>query len=392
MREVVIAGAARTAIGKLGGALSTVPVVDLGATVMRAAIDRAGIEPESLDEVIMGQVIQAGAGPNPARQAILTAGFPVTLPAYTVNKVCASGMKAVALGYLSIASGEQDAIVAGGMENMSRAPHILSQARTGYRLGNGVVTDTILRDALEDPILSRHMGTTAEALADEYGIERVEQDEFAASSQRKAGRAISSGMFEREIVPVTVPGRHNDIVFEVDEYPRPDTTVEVLSDLKPAFAVGGSVTAGNASGINDGAAAMVLLAGEYAAKCRISPMARIVSVASSALEPERMGLGPVQATKLALEKAGLKLSDIEAIELNEAFASQSIAVIREIGADPDIVNVHGGAIALGHPVGATGARILVTLLHILLERNLKLGLATLCVGGGQGMAIVVETI
>lgn len=393
MRDVVIVGANRTAIGKLSGALSTVPVVTLGATVMKAAIERAGVGVGAVDEVIMGQVIQAGAGPNPARQAVLEAGFPITLPAYTVNKVCASGMKAVALGYLSIASGEQNVVLAGGMENMSQAPYVLPHARSGYRLGNGVMQDAILRDALEDPTLSCHMGVTAENLAKEFGIGREAQDAFAVGSQKKAMDAISSGRFKEEITPVVIPQRRGEaIVFDEDEYPRADTTVDVLAKLKPAFEKDGSVTAGNASGINDGAAAMVLCAADEVDCFGTKPMARIVSVASSALAPERMGMGPVDASQRALDKAGLSLADMGAVELNEAFAAQSLAVIRALGLDGDRVNVNGGAIALGHPVGASGARILVSLLHSMQVHELQFGLATLCVGGGQGMAIVVEKL
>jgi len=393
MRDVVIVGANRTAIGKLGGTLSAVPVVTLGAMVMKAAIERAGVNVGAVDEVIMGQVIQAGAGPNSARQAVLEAGFPITLPAYTVNKVCASGMKAVALGYLSIASGEQNVVLAGGMENMSQAPYLLPQARVGYRLGNGVMQDAILRDALEDPTLLCHMGVTAETLAKEFGIDRKAQDVFAVGSQKKAGDAIASGRFKDEITPVVIPQRRGDaVVFDVDEYPRADTTTDALAKLKPAFQTDGTVTAGNASGINDGAAAMVLCAADEVDRFGAKPMARIVSVASSALAPNRMGMGPVEASKRALDKAGLSLSDMGAIELNEAFAAQSLAVIRALDLDVDRVNVNGGAIALGHPVGASGARILVSLLHILQARELQFGLATLCVGGGQGMAIVVERL
>ena len=393
MRDVVIAGAVRTAIGKLGGALASVPVTTLGATVVQAAVERAGMDVAQVDEVIMGHVIQAGAGPNPARQSVLEAEFPTTLPAYTVNKVCASGMKAVALGYLSIASGEQDMVIAGGMENMSQAPYLLHQARAGYRLGDGVMKDAILRDALEDPTLSCHMGTTAETLAEEFGIDREAQDVFAVASQQKATAAIADGKFENEITPVSIPQRRGEpIVFDVDEFPRADTTVAALAKLRPAFQADGTVTAGNASGINDGAAAMVLCAVDEAESQGLKPMARVVSVASSALEPGRMGLGPVEASKKALYKAGLSWQDIGAVELNEAFAAQSLAVMQQLDLDAEIVNVHGGAIALGHPVGASGARILVTLLHVMQDRNVQYGLATLCVGGGQGMAVVVERV
>jgi len=391
MHQVVIAGAVRTAIGKFGGTLADVPVTELGTVVVKEAMKRAGVPPEDVDEVIMGQVLQAGAGPNPARQVSLRSGIPITVPAYTVNKVCASGMKAVTLGALSIASGQNDIVVAGGMENMSAAPFLLEKARWGYRLGDGELLDCLLRDALQDPNENCHMGITAENLADEFGIGRREQDEFAALSQRKAAAAIKAGRFEAEIVPVAVPQRKGEpISFKIDEFPRPDTTVEVLSTLKPAFKKDGCVTAGNASGINDGAAAMVLLSAEEAERRGIEPLAKIVSYASAALEPGRMGLGPVPATKTALDRAGLGLSDIEVVELNEAFAAQSLAVIRELGLDPDVVNLNGGAIALGHPVGASGARIIVTLLHIMADRGARLGLATLCVGGGQGMALILE--
>lgn len=390
MREVVIAGAVRTAMGKFGGTLADVPVTQLGTVVVREAIKRARVAPGEVDEVIMGQVLQGGAGINPARQVALKSGLPLSVPAYTVNKACASGMKAVALGALSIASGENEVVVAGGMENMSAAPFLLQEARWGYRLGHGELLDGLLRDALYDPTEGGHMGITAENLAAEFNISRREQDKFAVRSQRKAAMAIKEGRFQAEIVPVQVPQKRGEpLVFSVDEHPRPDTTVEALSTLKPAFKEDGTVTAGNASGINDGAAAMVLLSADEAKRRGIRPMAKIVSYASAGVEPAKMGLGPVPATKAALTKARLRLKDIEVIELNEAFAAQSLAVIAQWGLNPDIVNLNGGAIALGHPVGASGARILVTLLHIMADRGARLGLATLCVGGGQGMAIVV---
>ena len=392
MREVVIAGGVRTAIGRFGGALAGVPAVELGAVVVKEALRRAEIPARDVGEVIMGHVLQAGAGVNPARQVALMSGIPAAVPAYTVNKVCASGMKAVALGALSIASGENEIVVAGGMENMSAAPFLLPRARWGHRLGHGELLDCLLRDALMDPQEQCHMGITAENLAREFDISRREQDEFAAESQRKAAEAIEAGRFEAEIVPVEVPQRKGGATsFRVDEFPRPGTTVEILSKLRPAFKEGGTVTAGNASGINDAAAAMLLLSAEEAKRRGIRPMARIVSYASAALEPMRMGLGPVSATRAALSRAGLKLEQIEGIELNEAFAAQSIAVIGELGLNRRILNLNGGAIALGHPVGATGARIIVTLLHIMADRGMRLGLATLCVGGGQGMATIVET-
>ena len=391
MRDVVIAGAVRTAIGKFGGALADVPAVALGTAVVVEALRRAGVPGEDVDEVIMGQVLQAGAGINPARQVAILSGIPVTTPAFTVNKVCASGMKAVALGTLSIAAGENEIVVAGGMENMSAAPYLLERARAGYRLGDGELIDCMLRDALTDASERCHMGMTAENLAEEFSISRRAQDAFAARSQAKVAAAAEASGFEAEIVPVEVPQRKGDpVLFKADEFPRPDTTVEILATLKPAFKQGGTVTAGNASGISDGAAAMVLMSADEAGRRRIEPMARIVATASAAVEPLRMGLGPIPATRAALAKAKLALSDIDVIELNEAFAVQSLAVIAELGLDPARVNVKGGAIALGHPVGASGARIIVTLLHVMAERGSRLGLATLCVGGGQGMAMVVE--
>ena len=393
MKEVVIAGAVRTAIGKLGGSLSTIPVTRLGSVVLKESIRRTGLKPEDIEEVILGHVIQAGAGPNSARQASLLAGIPDTVPGYTINKVCASGMKAVTLAALSISAGERKIVAAGGMENMSAAPYLLSEARRGYRLGNGELHDAILSDALMDPICECHMGVTAENLAKEFGISREEQDAFAAASQQKATEALRGDMFEEEIVPVKLPQRRGDpVIFRVDEFPRSDTTVEGLASLKPAFQREGTVTAGNASGINDGAAAMILMSAEEAKRRNIRPMARILAYASAALEPERMGLGPVAAAGRALEIAGLSLPDIEAVELNEAFAAQFLSVLRQLDLDPSIVNMNGGAIALGHPVGASGARILVTLLHVLKQRKKRLGLAALCVGGGQGMAIIVEAV
>ena len=391
MQDVVIAGAARTAIGGFGRTLAGVPAVRLGSAVVCEALKRAGIPCEDVDEVIMGQVLQAGAGLNGARQVALLSGMPVTVPAFTVNKVCASGMKAVSLATQSIASGESEIIVAGGMENMSAAPFLLGRARWGYRLGDGDLVDCVLRDALTDPTENLHMGITAENLAREYDISRREQDSFAVSSQQKAAAALGAGTFDAEIVPIEAPQRKGEAVsFQVDEFPRPDTTVEVLAKLKPAFKEGGSVTAGNASGISDGAAALVLLSAEQAKRRGIRSMARVAGTASAAIEPLRMGLGPVPATRNALAKAGLKLDDIDVVELNEAFAAVSLAVIRELKLDPARVNPNGGAIALGHPVGATGARILVTLLHAMAHRDSQFGLATLCVGGGQGMATILQ--
>ena len=391
MQEVVIAGPVRTAIGSFGGALTTVPATELGSIVIRESLRRAGVATEVVDEVIMGNVLQAGLGSNTARQAALLAQLPVTVPAYTVNKVCASGMKAITLGALTITAGEASIIVAGGIENMSAAPYSLPNLRWGQRLGDGGAVDNVLRDALSDPLEGCHMGMTAENLAEEYSISRKEQDAFAVESQRKTAQAIESGAFQEEIVPVQIPRRKSEpLQFCVDEFPRPETSLEVLATLKPAFKSDGTVTAGNSSGINDGAAAAVLLSADEAKARGIKPSARIAGFASAALEPLRMGMGPVPATRKALERAGVSLSDIDVIELNEAFAAQSIAVISELGLDTAKVNLRGGAISLGHPVGATGARILVTLLYIMEQHDYHLGLATLCVGGGQGMALIVE--
>ena len=390
MSDVVIAGAVRTAIGKFGGALATLPATRLGAIVIRDALGRAGVAPDQVDEVIMGQVLQAGAGLNPARQAALLAGLPVTVPAYTVNKVCASGMKAIALGAQAIASGQSEIVVAGGMENMSAAPFLLDRARWGYRLGDGGLVDVIIRDALSDPLERCHMGITAENLAAEFDISRHDQDEFAARSQQKAVAAVAAGRFRTEIVPVEVCRNKGPAVsFDTDEFPRPDSTAAGLSKLKPAFKQDGTVTAGNASGINDGAAAMVLLSESAAKRRGIRAMARIAGWSAAGVEPARMGLGPVPATRKVLDKAGLQLARIEAVELNEAFAAQAIAVMTELGLAAAVTNPNGGAIALGHPVGASGARIVVTLLHTLAAQDLRLGLATLCVGGGQGMSLIV---
>ena len=390
LREVVIAGAVRTAIGRFGGTLASVPIAELGSIVVKESLRRTHIAPDEVDEVIMGQVLQAGNGLNPARQVALKSGLPQSVPAYTVNKVCASGMKAVALGALSVASRENDVVVAGGMESMSSAPFLLKKARWGYHLGDGELLDSLLSEALFDPTEKCHMGITAENLALEFHISRRTQDEFATRSQEKAAAAIKEGKFKAEIVPVQVSQKKGgSLRFKVDEFPRPGTTAEVLATLKPAFKEDGTVTAGNSSGISDGAAAMILLSVDDAKRRGIRPMARIVSYASGAVAPGKMGLGPIPATRAALANARLNLDDIDVVELNEAFAAQSLAVIKELGLDPGKVNLNGGAIALGHPVGDSGARIIVTLLYIMAKRAARLGLATLCVGGGQGMAIVV---
>lgn len=391
MQEAVIVSAVRTAIGKFMGSLKDVPAVRLGETVIRSAIERAGIDPASVDEVIMGNVLQAGEGQNPARQAALAAGLPKEVPAVTVNKVCGSGLKAVQLAWQSIRCGDQATVVAGGMENMSRAPYLVGEARGGLRMGHKTLIDSMIHDGLWCAIGDHHMGVTAENLCEDAGLTREELDRFAFESQRKAAEAIGAGRFREEIVPVDIPARGGSTIrFEEDEYPRPDTTMEALGKLRPAFKPDGLVTAGNASGINDGAAAVVVTSAERARQLGLKPLAVIRSVASAGVDPARMGLGPVPAIRKAVAMAGIDLSDIGLAELNEAFAAQMLACRKELQLDPAIVNVNGGAIALGHPIGASGARILVTLLHEMKRRQVRYGLAALCIGGGQGIAAVVE--
>lgn len=391
MKNCVIVSAARTAIGSFNGALATTGAVELGATVIRAALERAHLDPQRVDEVIMGNVLQSGLGQNPARQALLKSGLSDTVCGFTVNKVCGSGLKSVALAALAIKAGQAQAIVAGGMENMSQAPYLLdAKARWGYRLGDGQLSDVILRDGLICAEHGYHMGITAENVAKEYGISREMQDELALQSQRKAVAAIASGAFQAEIVPVSVSSRKKTIIFERDEFPKADSTAEGLAALRPAFDKTGTVTAGNASGINDGAAALVVMEESAALAAGLKPLARIKAWASGGVAPAMMGMGPVPATQKALQLSGLQLSDIDLIEANEAFAAQFLAVGKTLGFDPQKVNVNGGAIALGHPIGASGARILVTLLHALQARDQTLGLATLCIGGGQGIAMIVE--
>ncbi|WP_218690951.1 acetyl-CoA C-acetyltransferase [Citrobacter braakii] len=391
MKNCVIVSAARTAIGSFNGALATTGAVELGSIVIRAALERAHLDPQRVDEVIMGNVLQSGLGQNPARQALLKSGLSDTVCGFTVNKVCGSGLKSVALAALAIKAGQAQAIVAGGMENMSLAPYLLdAKARWGYRLGDGQLSDVILRDGLICAEHGYHMGITAENVAKEYGISREMQDELALQSQRKAVAAIESGAFEAEIVPVSVSSRKKTIIVERDEFPKADSTAEGLAALHPAFDKAGTVTAGNASGINDGAAALVIMEESAALEAGLKPLARIKSWASGGVAPAMMGMGPVPATLKALQLSGLQLSDIDLIEANEAFAAQFLAVGKTLGFDPQKVNVNGGAIALGHPIGASGARILVTLLHALQARDQTLGLATLCIGGGQGIAMIVE--
>ena len=391
MKNCVIVSAARTAIGSFNGALATTGAVELGSIVIRAALERAHLDPQRVDEVIMGNVLQSGLGQNPARQALLKSGLSDTVCGFTVNKVCGSGLKSVALAALAIKAGQAQAIVAGGMENMSLAPYLLdAKARWGYRLGDGQLSDVILRDGLICAEHGYHMGITAENVAKEYGISREMQDELALQSQRKAVAAIESGAFEAEIVPVSVSSRKKTIIVERDEFPKADSTAAGLAALRPAFDKAGTVTAGNASGINDGAAAVVVMEESAALEAGLKPLARIKAWASGGVAPAMMGMGPVPATLKALQLSGLQLSDIDLIEANEAFAAQFLAVGKTLGFDPQKVNVNGGAIALGHPIGASGARILVTLLHALQARDQTLGLATLCIGGGQGIAMIVE--
>ncbi len=390
MDEVFIVGAARTPIGTFGGSLTEVPAPRLAATAIAAALERAGVRPDQVDEVIMGNVLSAGLGMNPARQASLAAGIPDSVPATTVNKVCGSGLKAVALGAQAIMLGDADLVVAGGMENMSAAPYLLPRARFGYRMGHGELLDHMIKDGLWCALEQCHMGNTAENVAREFEISRDDQDRFAYESHMKAARAWEEGRFREEVVPVEVPSRSGPTVVERDEHFRPDTTLDRLARLRPAFENGGSVTAGNASGINDGAAAVVLASRRKAQELGLEPLAAVRAYASAGVPPRIMGIGPVPAVRRALARAGLDLRDIDLIEANEAFAAQSLAVGRELGWDWERVNVNGGAIALGHPIGASGARILVTLLYEMRRRQARRGLATLCIGGGQGIAMIVE--
>ena len=393
MREVVIVSAVRTAIGSFGGSLKDIPAAELGSIVIKEAVNRAGIKPELVEEVVMGNVIQAGQGQNVARQAAVKAGLPVGVPAMTINKVCGSGLRCVALAAQMIKAGDCDVVIAGGMENMSSAPYAMPGARWGQRMGDGKMVDTMIKDALWDAFNDYHMGVTAENIAKQWGLTREMQDEFAVNSQLKAEKAIKEGKFVDEIVPVVIPQRKGEPkVFDQDEFPRFGSTIEKMAKLRPAFIKDGTVTAANASGINDGAAAFVVMSAEKAQELGVKPMAKIVSYGSKGLDPAIMGYGPFHATKKALEVAGLTVEDMDLIEANEAFAAQSLAVAKDLNFDMEKVNVNGGAIALGHPVGASGARILVTLLHEMEKRDAKKGLATLCIGGGMGTALVVERI
>jgi len=390
MEEIVIAGAARSAIGKFGGTLARTPAVDLGAHIIRKLLERSGLKPDQVSEVIMGQVLAAGVGQNPARQAAIKAGLPDMIPAMTINKVCGSGLKAVMLAAQSVANGDSDVVIAGGQENMSAAPHVMNGSRDGFRMGDAKLIDSMIVDGLWDAFNQYHMGVTAENVAKEYVVTREEQDEFAVKSQNKTEAAQKSGRFKDEIIPFEIPSKKGPVVFADDEYPRHGATLEAMKGLKPAFDKNGTVTAANASGINDGAAAVIVTTARKAKELGLKPLARIKAFASAGVDPKYMGMGPVPASKRCLSRAGWTPKDLELMEINEAFASQAIAVNRQMGWDTTRVNVNGGAIALGHPIGASGCRILVTLLHEMRKRDAKKGLASLCIGGGMGVALAVE--
>jgi acetyl-CoA C-acetyltransferase len=390
MNDVVITAALRTAVGKFNGALARVPAAELGAQVIKALLARSGVKPDQVSEVIMGQVLTAGVGQNPARQALIRAGIPDRVPAMTVGKVCGSGMKATHLAAQAIKCGDAEIVIAGGQENMSASPHVLPGSRDGFRMGEAKLVDTMIVDGLWDAYNNYHMGTTAENVAQKYGISRRDQDEFAARSQQKAEAAQKAGKFKPEIIPVEITTRKGTVTFDTDEYPRHGTTIEALAELKPAFSKDGTVTAGNASGINDGAAAVLIMSARTAAQLGATPLARIKAYASVGVDPKTMGMGPVPASQLCLQKAGWTHQQLDLMEINEAFAAQAIAVNRQMEWDPAKINVNGGAIALGHPIGASGCRILVTLLHEMVRRDAKKGLASLCIGGGMGVAIAIE--
>ncbi|KQW73333.1 acetyl-CoA acetyltransferase [Phenylobacterium sp. Root77] len=391
MSDVVIVSAVRTPVGSFNGALSSLPAHDLGKVAIQAAIERAGIAAADVGEVIMGQVLQAGAGQGPARQAAVNAGIPVESPAWSLNQLCGSGLRAVALGAQQIADGSASIVIAGGQESMSQAPHA-QQLRSGQKMGDLALVDTMIKDGLWDAFHGYHMGQTAENIAARWQITRDEQDKFAVASQNKAEAAQKAGKFTGEIAPVTIKGRKGDTIVDQDEYIRHGATLESVAGLRPAFAKDGSVTAANASGLNDGAAALVLMSAEEAEKRGLKPLARIASWANAGVDPEIMGTGPIPASRKALEKAGWSVADLDLVESNEAFAAQSICVVRDLGLDPAKVNVNGGAIAIGHPIGASGARILTTLVHEMKRSGAKKGLATLCVGGGMGVAMCVESV
>ena len=390
MEDVVIVAAGRTAVGKFGGALAKIPAVELGAHVIQTLLARIGIDPASVDEVILGQVLTAGAGQNPARQATLKAGLPDSVPAFTVGQVCGSGLKATHLAAQAIKCGDAAIVIAGGQENMSASPHVLPNSRDGCRMGDTKLVDTMIVDGLWDVYNQYHMGVTAENVAKKYAISRAEQDAFALASQHKAEAAQTAGRFKDEIIAVEIASKKGTLVFDTDEYPKHGSTMAALAALRPAFDKAGSVTAGNASGLNDGAAAVILMSASTAQALGLTPLARIKAYASAGVDPSIMGMGPVSATALCLSKAGWHHSDVDLMEINEAFAAQAIAVNKEMGWDTGKINVNGGAIALGHPIGASGARILVTLLYEMIRRDAKRGLASLCIGGGMGVALAVE--
>ena len=390
MTDIVITHATRTAIGKFGGSLAKIPAPDLGATVIRALLAQSSLKPEQISEVILGQVLTAGSGQNPARQASIKAGLPTSIPAMTINKVCGSGLKAVMLAAQAVQCGDADIVIAGGQENMSAAPHVLPGSRDGFRMGDAKLIDSMIVDGLWDVYNQYHMGTTAENVAKQYGITRGQQDEFSVASQNKAEAAQKAGRFKDEITPVMIPQRKGDpVAFATDEFVKAGTTLDSIAGLRPAFAKDGTVTAANASGINDGGAAVLVMTATRAGQLGLKPIAKIQAFASSGVDPSIMGMGPVSASRLCLEKAGWKAADLDLMEINEAFAAQACAVNKEMGWDTSKINVNGGAIALGHPIGASGCRVLVTLLHEMVKRNAKRGLASLCIGGGMGVAMAV---
>jgi acetyl-CoA C-acetyltransferase len=391
MREVVIVAAGRTAVGAFNGSLASVKATDLGATVLKGLVEQTKIDPAQIDEVILGQVLAAGCGQNPARQSLINAGIPQEVSALTINKVCGSGLKAIQMAAQAIRCGDADVIIAGGQENMSQSPHVLPNSRNGARMGDWKMVDTMITDGLWDAFNNYHMGITTENIVEKYGFSREEQDAFASASQNKAEAAVTSGRFKGEIIPVVIPKRKGDpVVFDTDEQPRFGCTPEALAKLRPAFKKDGTVTAGNSSTINDGAAAVMLCSAEKAAELGLPVLARIKAYASAGVDPAIMGTGPISATQKALEKAGWSIADLELVEANEAFAAQAMSVNRDLGWDTNIVNVNGGAIALGHPIGASGCRIFVSLVHEMIKRDAKKGLATLCIGGGMGTALAIE--
>jgi acetyl-CoA C-acetyltransferase len=390
MNDVVITAALRTGVGKFNGSIAKVPAAELGAQIIKALLARSGVKPEQVSEVIMGQVLTAGVGQNPARQALIRAGIPDAVPGMTVNQVCGSGLKATHLAAQAIRCGDADIVIAGGQENMSAAPHLLNGSRDGFRMGDAKLIDSMVIDGLWDAYNDYHMGVTAENIAKQFGISRLDQDEFAAASQQKAEAAQKAGRFKDEIAPILMRTRKGDVHFDTDEYIRAGTTVEMLRELKPAFSKDGTVTAGNASGINDGAAAVMMMSARKAKELGLTPLASVRAYSSAGVDPKIMGMGPVPASRLCLKKAGWTAQDLDLMEINEAFAAQAIAVNRQMEWDTRKINVNGGAIAIGHPIGASGCRILVTLLHEMARRDVKKGLASLCIGGGMGVALAVE--